>query len=132
VVGCGQRGGTTLSLVFMNAPLPHLVGHWEAPRPWAGVILPCSSAVAVPRHPRLAAGVSEQSMFSVRKCRVHPATDPTSERSAVARSPWRFSPRLIVAYGVQSAVLFAGVMALLESSPTKNDMRARPGAEARL
>lgn len=49
-----------LALVpLMNAPLAHLVGHWEALRPWAGVIFPGFNAVLLallPIHDRLTRG----------------------------------------------------------------------------
>jgi uncharacterized membrane protein YozB (DUF420 family) len=44
---------------LMNAPLAHLVGHWEALRPWAGVIFPCANAVllaVLPIYDRLSRG----------------------------------------------------------------------------
>ena len=49
-----------LALVpLTNAPLAHLVGHWEALRPWAGVIFPGFNAVLLallPIHDRLTRG----------------------------------------------------------------------------
>ncbi len=49
-----------LALVpLTNAPLAHLVGHWEALRPWAGVIFPGSNAVLLallPIYDRLSRG----------------------------------------------------------------------------
>jgi hypothetical protein len=41
---------------LMNAPLAHLIGHWEALRPWAAIIFPCVNVflLALPSvHDRL-------------------------------------------------------------------------------
>ena len=44
---------------LMGAPIAHLVGHWDALRPWAGPIFPISNAVllsVLPIHDRLTRG----------------------------------------------------------------------------
>jgi hypothetical protein len=44
---------------LMGAPVAHLVGHWDALRPWAGLIFPISNAVllaVLPIHDRLTRG----------------------------------------------------------------------------
>jgi hypothetical protein len=44
---------------LMGAPIAHLVGHWDALRPWAGPIFPIANAVllaVLPIHDRLTRG----------------------------------------------------------------------------